>query len=779
MYLKRFFPLIVLLLATILLAVLPLASQPPELPEDLNIPEDQTEYQRQLELGLLLENQGEFEKARAAYEKAALAEQGEIAALARNGLRRIQADRQNLLLLTQARLHKIGRGLVENLLPLLLVVALAYGLWVLFSRPLTRPGYLILPFEDHTSNKLGAGLPSLLNFFIREAAHAHLQKQSQLLGLATLEFPLVSAFSETQDALADAFASIDTVSLGGIDLPFGKLVAALRQRLSLRQFTLSGALHLHGGSIRLYAELRESSTQNILQSWQLYSQQGDPSHQVEALAKELAYRFLHQFTSTQDPGRSIIIESQSWRSLRYFTQGLLLLQSDPTPGLTAEISEACALFRQAVEVDPGFTTAQYALGIALTRLGQFSQARAAFLEVIERAERFVTEATYNLGLAYYHEFRPWAYEKAGDCFNEVLTKLAAAERPGEAQKLLQALAYSGWANIAAQYIGEDLENRPTVKDERQEGGTRPLSMAELMRSVQGNYQVAQEIVQKLPEGPQSRLVQALLENALGIAHFYAGQAQKARNHLKAATRYYPENPVAYGYIALSLLEDRIGASAHEWLERALEWNPAPQYVEYLYYKFGRYYHKVGELKKASEYYLKAPSLHRAINHAGEVLIELDDPEDAVELFRKATQAHSKVANYWMNLAGGLILAYPEDGDRLNEAVAATTRAAQLNPKDWQAQDLLGQAYLAQGMLDRAQKAFQDSIALNGGVVQSRYHLALVHFQRGSLSKANQEIEGAFATSDPNPAWRQRAAALKQQLLSQKPETTPQEASQAN
>ena len=133
----------------------------------------------------------------------------------------------------------------------------------------------------------------------------------------------------------------------------------------------------------------------------------------------------------------------------------------------------------------------------------------------------------------------------------------------------------------------------------------------------------------------------------------------------------------------------------------------------------------------------------------------------------------------MNLAGGLILAYPEDGDRLNEAVAATTRAAQLNPKDWQAQDLLGQAYLAQGMLDRAQKAFQDSIALNGGVVQSRYHLALVHFQRGSLSKANQEIEGAFATSDPNPAWRQRAAALKQQLLSQKPETTPQEASQAN
>ncbi|HLA99253.1 MAG TPA: hypothetical protein VJL34_12420, partial [Anaerolineales bacterium] len=124
MYLKRFFPLIVLLLAAILLAVLPLASQPPELPEDFNIPEDQTEYQRQLELGLLLENQGEFEKARAAYEKAALAEQGEIAALARNGLRRIQADRQNLLLLTQARLREIGRGLVENLLPLLLVVAL-------------------------------------------------------------------------------------------------------------------------------------------------------------------------------------------------------------------------------------------------------------------------------------------------------------------------------------------------------------------------------------------------------------------------------------------------------------------------------------------------------------------------------------------------------------------------------------------------------------------------------------------------------------------------------
>ena len=779
MNLKRFFPLIILILAALLLAVLPLTPQPPGLPEDLRIQEGQTEYLRQLELGLLFENQGEFEIARAAFEKASSAEQVEIAALARNGLRRIQAYQQNLLLRIQTRLRETGQSVVENLLPLLLVVVLAYGLWYLFSRPLTRPGYLILPFEDHTSGKLGAGFPSLLNFFIREATHAHVQKQSQLLGLATLEFPLVSTLGEAQDTLADAFASIDSVSLGGIDLPFGKFVTALRQRLSLRQYTLSGAIHLHDNSIRLYAELRESSTQNILLSWQLYSPQGEPDRQVEALAKELAFRFLHQFVATQDSTRNILIESQSWRSLRFFTEGLLLLQSDPTPGLTEALSEARSLFSQAVEVDPGFTTAQYALGIALTRLGQFNQARAAFQEVIERGERFVTEATYNMGLAYYYEFRPWAYEKANECFNEVLAKLAAVGNPGESQKLLQALAYSVLANIAAQYIGEDSEYRPTVRDERQEGESKPLGMAELMQSVQGRYQAAQEIVQALPDGPQTRLVQALLENALGIAYYYAEQPQKARNHLKAATRYYPENPVAYGYIALTLLEDRIGASAYEWLERALEWNPAPQYVEYLYYKFGRFYHKRGELSKACEHYLKAPSLHRAINHAGEVLIELDDPEDAVEMFRKATLAHSKVASYWMNLASSLVLAYPGDSDRLNEAVDAATRAAQLNPKDWQAQDMLGQVYMAQGALEKAQKAFQDSIALNRGVVQNRFHLALVHYQRGNRSKANQEIEGAFATPDRNPTWRQRAAALKQQLIPQSPETPPQEASQAS
>ncbi len=778
---KRFIPLLFLLLAAVLLAVLPLNPPAIEMPVITAEADNQAKYLRQLELGYLYENRGEFELARSAFEQAALAEQEEIAIAARNGVRRSLAYQQNILLELQARLRAIGRSLVEILLPLLLFLAMLYGLFSLIYRPLTRPGYIILPFEDYTPSKVGTGLPSLLHFFIREATHAHMQKQSQLLGLATLEFPLVSTLGETQDNLADAFASIDSIRLAGIDLPFGKLISALRQRLSLRQYTLSGALHHHGKGVRLYAEIRESYTQKVIHTWQLYSRKGETPQQTEALVKELAYRFLHQvISSSQDSTHSVVIESQNWRSLRYFTQGLLLLQSDPTPGMTENLEEARSLFSQAVEVDPGFTTAQYALGIAWTRLGQFSQARSAFQEVIERGERFMIEATYNMGLAYYYEFRPWAYEKAGECFRDVLSKLETkgvlgiSQTSGEAQRLLEALSYAGLANIAAQYIGEDLENRPATKNVDPQAETRPVSNHELMQGVQENYRAVQKILNQMDNGLQPRIVQALLENALGIANYYAGQAQTARNHLKTATRYYPENPVAYGYIALTLLEDKISGPAHEWLERALEWNPAPQYVEYLYYKFGRYYQRLGDLRRASECYFKAPNLHRAINHAGEVLVELEEPEDAVEMFRKATQANSKVATYWMNLASSLVLAYSDNTDRLNEAVVAASRATQLNPSDWQAQDILGQAYLGQGVLDRAHRAFQDSITLNDKLVQNRFHLAIVLFKRGSLVRAIQEIDGAFATPDLSPIWRQRAAALKQQLISQSTDSSLQE-----
>ncbi|UCH61125.1 MAG: tetratricopeptide repeat protein [Anaerolineales bacterium] len=778
---KRFIPLLILLLAAILLAVLPLGPPSPQLPEIEAKDGSQIAYLRQLELGLQFEMRGKYELAQSAYEQAALAEQEEIAKAALNGIRRSLTYQRNTVLGLQAQLRLIAKSLLENLLPLLLVLALVYGFWQVLSRPLTRPGYLILPFEDHTTGKLGAGLPSLLNFFIREATFAHVQKQSQLLGLATLEFPLVSTLSDTQDTLAEAFTSIESLNLGGIDLPFGKLIAAIRQRLNLRQFTLTGALHQHGDTIRLYAELRETATQIILQSWQLYSQRGEIPEQTEAVVEELAYRFLHQVISaSQEPSQKVTIESQSWRSLRYFTQGLLLLQRDPTPGLIEDLNKARTLFSQAVEVDPGFTTAEYALGITCTRLGLFSQARSAFQEVIERDEQFVTEATYNMGLAYYYEFRPWAYERASECFQDVLSRLFVTGKASESQKvdqahmLLEALSYAGLANIAAQYIGEELENRPATTDEPPNGESRPMSNQELMHSVQLNYQAAQQIIQTLNQGPQTRIVRALLENALGIANYYAGQPQKARNHLKAATRYYPENPVAYGYIALSLLDDKISGAAHEWLERALEWNPAPQYQEYLYYKFGRYYQRNGELRKANESYFKAPNLHRAVNYAGEVLLELEDPEDAVEMFRKATQANSKVGNYWMNLAGGLLHAYPEEEEAINEAVVAATRATQLNSNDWQAQDMLGQAYLANGVLDRALRAFQDSINLNDKIVQNRFHLAFVHHKRGSPARAIQEIDIAFATPDPNPTWRQRAAALKQQLVSQGTDSIPTE-----
>jgi len=241
------------------------------------------------------------------------------------------------------------------------------------------------------------------------------------------------------------------------------------------------------------------------------------------------------------------------------------------------LEQAQELFKQVVTIDPGFLMAQYVLGITLTRMGLYDKARAQFDEIIEANRQLVIEATYNLGLTFYHEFRPWAYDKATSCYQSVITATEKSTATNPDQQLLQALAYAGVANTAAQMIGEEsvLEKRPKES---------------LMAEVERNCQNAAKLIEPRNLDHQTRFVRALIHNARGIAAYYGDYYRDAKAQLKSALRFQPENLVAYGYLALASLKENNESQALEWFDRTVEWNPATRYIEYFYYKFGRYYH---------------------------------------------------------------------------------------------------------------------------------------------------------------------------------------------
>jgi tetratricopeptide (TPR) repeat protein len=731
---RKHWELIVLVICAgaILYGLVPLRTALQEKPE-VAPGDGQEKFARQLELGWRYEAERSWDQARAAYVEAALAEQVEIAIQGRNGLQRIFEFENGLLNRAQVFLR--------SLLPLWILILVALGLRRLYKSRITRPGYLIAPFEDFTEKNQAAGFNALLNFHLQEARSVLLRGQQQLLGFATPEFPLfTTTLGEAHDSLAEALASLETLQVGGFDLPFGKLLLILRQWAATREYVISGALHKPGDKIRLYAEIRESKTNLIAQHWELVGDEGADA--LSGLACELAYRLLFYIGQTAPVMEQQGLEASNLHSQQYFIQGLQLLQQDAIPGKSAHLARAAELFQEVTVIDPGYISAQYALGLTYTKMGQVKVAARHFQEVIDNGGPLEMEATYNMGLCFYHEFKPWAYDKAKGCFQRVLDQAPSEE------KMLRALALTGFANIMAQLVGED-----------QYMTQRGVDAA--LGDVEGYCQQARELVRGQQLDPQTRFVQALIRNALGIAHYYAGKIYPARKHLREAIQVYPENSVAYGYLALTYLEDNQTGLAHDWFDRTLEWNPAPQVVEYLNYKFGRYYHGQGDWNLAIEYYGEAPSFAFARNYLGEVFVEAEEYENAVEMFRSAIQLNSKEVRFWLNLAWTIPLL--DDPELLPEALGAARRAVEFPGDDWERRDVLGWVYYCLGDWQKAEQAFHRSIGIEPRV-RNHYHLALTFQKLENLPRALTAIEDGFATADISPEWRRKAADLREEII---------------
>jgi tetratricopeptide (TPR) repeat protein len=72
-------------------------------------------------------------------------------------------------------------------------------------------------------------------------------------------------------------------------------------------------------------------------------------------------------------------------------------------------------------------------------------------------------------------------------------------------------------------------------------------------------------------------------------------------------------------------------------------------------------------------------------------------------------------------------------------LSAAREAAQLSPDDAETFDVLGWAYCLVGYLDEAEHTLSRAVALDPDLASARYHLAVVHWQRGQPAEADYQF----------------------------------------
>lgn len=105
-------------------------------------------------------------------------------------------------------------------------------------------------------------------------------------------------------------------------------------------------------------------------------------------------------------------ETRSWKALARLTDGIKLLDSYESSRDLKLLTEAEEQLVSAKQLDPSYRAATFYLGVTREMLGKHDIAAREFENLLASTETQDPELFYNLGIAYFHQYQPVAYEKA-------------------------------------------------------------------------------------------------------------------------------------------------------------------------------------------------------------------------------------------------------------------------------------------------------------------------------------------------------------------------------
>ncbi len=727
------FCILVLILVVTLLAFLSVDNVARNYLAKVNIEPGQEAFGGHYRLGLLYEQNGDWTQAKTHYEKAAVAAQPEIAEAAHQSLQAVLQKETDWRLAWQKYIRSLFR-MPAVLVTVPLIALIVWLIWGGVTKIEQQSGYLLLPIEDHTKDDLGKDAHLKVNWILQEAQFIHHQADAALLTkLDEGAFPPFGTLSPNSEVTSEAFGIVDSLKIGGVGVNLAPIFNILSRWSGEREYSITGQLYQQENQLRLRAEIKPTYGGDTGQIWYLSGETGrSETKQAIDIVEQLAFRFL----VLKSEGK---LETNSWKSLRAFTRGLRARQNY-SAGLEVKcLQEAKVWFQEAVQIDPDYLSARYALGGIYNSIGSYKEAEQEFEYVRRNGDRLQLEATYNLGISIYHQFKgDWTREKAAEHFETVINEIDRRTGDERAQLLL-ALAHCGKAMVSALEVGL-AEAKWKI-----EPPTQDKPAAGRMELVQRHTRIAGDLTRYLSEEAQN-MVQGAAHHALGEAYSRQQQLEKAREALEKAIELRPGYPVVY----VSMANTYYPKTSDErifWLQQAIKAHPG---FEFGHYELGKIYDKRNEREAARAAFKNAPSFSDARNKLGEYLIKDSDYEGAMKEFEAATKLNSKNERAWDNMAWRTLQAMEEGSIQRTAAnlqnVFSWSRKRLQLAKDtkyeWKARDILGWALLEQGQLEMAEQELLKSTRIEEGEkqLQNRYHLARVYRAKGDPDQAIQELK---------------------------------------
>lgn len=694
---------------------------------------DQEERALHLQLAQIYERNGSQDKALEEYQKAMSAGSDEYSAAARAGIERILSRQSSPWL----RLRETGRSFLfwsaENVLRVMILAVIVYGVWLLVGLFSHHTGYLLEPFDDFEDGKLGIALSVGIDRTIHQARSIHLDGQKGIFAVSeNLFVPIFGTLGREHEEVAESLKAIDSFVVGLISLPWIPFLTMIHKWGSRREHMIHGRIDKIGALMRLTVHVTRRG-KGIVQTWALSKTiKNDVADPVLQMEEEIAYQILYYMCPQ--------VEAQSWQSLMLFSKALNEMQKYRTRvGGSDVLEEAAKLLEECLIIDPSYPLAKFNLGLVYSTVGKHDQAIGIFKEIKEFEKSFQVETIYNLGLSYYHKFQDWAYDLAVREFKEVLHLLGNETKNRDARTLL-ALAHCGLSAVYAQKVMRESKKADEYFVLSTHHHDQALRLAEMVHDVQ-----------------------AVAHSALGLLYMNSGKIEEAVDAFMIAVRLKRDYLINYVYLADIYSQKGDYQRTIQWLLQAIRYNP---HYEYAQYRLGMAYKALGEIEMAMTAWYQAPNIADAHNELGKILASQERYKEALDEFHQAHTLNSRHSEVLCNLAWYTIEADITNDEALQQITGYARQSLQIEQGtnyEWHRRAVLAWVYLNRNMKDEAERELITSIQNNPQKTQNRYHLALVFQAKSENEKAKQTLIALFNDTSEKGVWRDKAEALLKDL----------------
>ena len=196
----------------------------------------------------------------------------------------------------------------------------------------------------------------------------------------------------------------------------------------------------------------------------------------------------------------------------------------------------------------------------------------------------------------------------------------------------------------------------------------------------------------------------------------------------------PSNFQARRELAILLANEGFNEEALSNIQYLIKYFPEDAELQY---NLAILYEKLKDLKEAKKAYQKAIQISPQEDfyyNLGEVLVSLEEWDEAIDCFRKVLSTDNNDGNCYFNLG----LCYYHK-DETNLAIDSFQQAVNLNPKDIFAYFYLGYIYQNNGLTNFAIENYKKVLSISPDYSWAYFNLASIAYKNGNLEEAKEYL----------------------------------------